>query len=163
MIPETYLETDDDQTTILIRFLVSVVFVSEGLQKFLYPEIRGAGRFEGIGIPFPEFTGYMVGGFEMACGLLILFGILTRFSVIPLIIIMLTALFTTKLPILLGSGFWGFTLRDLNQYGLLSMLHESRTDLSMLISSIFLLIKGGGYWSVDYNLTNKKRQFSAPS
>ncbi|MEX2585652.1 MAG: DoxX family protein [Balneolaceae bacterium] len=150
------LQTDESKSTILIRFLVGVVFFSEGVQKFMYPELRGPGRFESIGIPFPEFSGYMVGGLEVLCGLLVLAGFLTRFAVIPLIAIMLTALFTTKLPILLGTGFWGFSLRELEYYGLLSMLHESRNDLAMLIGSIFLWIKGGGYWSVDIMLLQKE-------
>jgi len=145
-----YLYTKGNKTTILIRFLVGIVFISEGIQKFLYPALRGPGRFESIGIPYPEFSGYLVGGFEIICGLLVLIGFLTRFAVIPLIMIMLIALFTTKLPILIGTGFWGFNLRELEHYGLLSMLHESRTDLSMLICSIFLLIKGGGYESLDF-------------
>ncbi len=149
------IQTDKAKSTILIRFLVGVVFLSEGMQKFLYPELRGPGRFESIGIPFPEFSGYMVGGLEVLCGLLVLAGFLTRFAVIPLIIIMITALFTTKLPILLGTGFWGFSLRELEHYGLLSMLHESRNDMAMLIGSIFLWIKGAGYWSIDLRLHRK--------
>jgi len=148
------LKTDREKTTVLIRFLVGIVFLSEGIQKFVWAELRGAGRFESIGIPFPEFSGYMVGGFEMICGMMILAGFLTRLAVIPLIIIMITALFTTKLPILLGAGFWGFALRDLPHYGVLSMLHESRNDLAMLIGSIFLWYKGGGYWSWDYRRQN---------
>ncbi len=94
----------------------------------------------------------MVGGFEIVCGLLVLAGFLTHFASVPLIVIMLVALFTTKLPILLGTGFCGFSLRDLENYGLLSMLHESRNDLAMLIGSIFLWIKGGGYWSLDLRI-----------
>lgn len=152
-----YISTDKDRTTILIRLLVGVVFVSEGLQKFIYPDMRGPGRFEGIGLPYPEFSAYMTGGFEVICGLLVLVGFLTRFAVIPLIGIMLMALFTTKLPILLGTGFWGFSLRELNHYGFLSMLHESRTDLAMLTGSVFLFIKGGGYWSVDLNRKKNHR------
>lgn len=155
---QKYLQTEPDKTTILIRLLVGGVFLSEGIQKFLYAELRGAGRFERIGIPFPEFSGYMVGGFETVCGLMVLAGFLTRFAVVPLIVIMLTALFTTKLPILLGSGFWGFSLRDLEHYGFLSMMHESRNDLAMLIGSIFLFIKGGGLWSVDFNKWNGKQE-----
>lgn len=151
----SYIQTDSSGTTILIRFLVGVVFLSEGIQKFLYADLRGPGRFESIGIPFPEFSGYMVGGMEIVFGLMVLIGFLTRFAAIPLIVIMITALFTTKLPILLGTGFWGFSLRELEHYGLLSMLHESRNDLAMLIGSIFLWIKGGGYWSVDYTLWQK--------
>lgn len=150
------IQTDESKSTILIRFLVGVVFLSEGIQKFMYPALRGSGRFESIGIPYPEFTGYMVGGFEVLCGLLVLMGFLTRMAVIPLVFIMLTALFTTKLPILLGTGFWGLSLRELEHYGLLSMLHESRNDLAMLIGSIFLWIKGGGYWSVDFRIQKKK-------
>lgn len=145
-----YLYTDTDKTTVLIRFLVGITFLSEGIQKFLYPALRGPGRFESIGMPYPEFTGYFVGGFEIICGLLVLIGFLTRFAVLPLIAIMLTALFTTKLPILLGTGFWGFSLRELEHYGLLSMLHEFRNDFAMLIGSIFLFIKGGGFWSLDH-------------
>lgn len=138
------LTTDSDKTTILIRFLVGSVFLSEGIQKFIFPSFRGAGRFEGIGIPFPEFSASLVGGFEIVCGLLVLTGFLIRPAVIPLIIIMFTAIFTTKIPILLGEEFLGFTLRDLRHYGFLSMMHEIRNDLAMLIGSIFLLIKGAG-------------------
>jgi putative oxidoreductase len=52
-----YIRTDNDKSIILIRFLVGVVFLAEGLQKFIYPGLRGPGRFESIGIPFPEFSG----------------------------------------------------------------------------------------------------------
>lgn len=144
-----WLATDAEKTTILIRILVGGVFLSEGIQKFLYPSFRGAGRFEGIGIPAPELMGPLVGGFEIVCGVLVLAGLFTRYAVIPLIAIMLVALFTTKLPILLGQEFLGFSLRELRHYGLLSMLHESRNDLAMLIGSLFLWIRGGGCWSLD--------------
>lgn len=133
------LRTDAAATTILIRLMVGVVFLSEGLQKFLFPDQRGAGRFEKIGLPEPEFLGYFVGSFEVVCGLLLLLGLLTRVAAIPLILIMLVAIATTKVEMLASDGFW-------------SMLHGSRTDWSMLLGSIFLLIKGGGRWSVDHAL-----------
>ncbi len=144
-----WFETDQEKTTILIRLLVGGVFLSEGIQKFLYSELRGAGRFERIGIPLPDLMGPFVGGVEIICGLMVLAGFMTRFAVIPLIIIMITALFTTKLPILLGQGFLGFSLRELEQYGFLSMMHESRNDLAMLLGSVFLYYKGGGFASWD--------------
>jgi putative oxidoreductase len=157
MLTHTVLKTDHDKTTILIRILVGSVFLFEGIQKFLYPDLRGAGRFEGIGIPFPEFSAVLVGGFEIICGMMVLAGMLTRPAVIPLIIIMLTAIFTTKIPILIGQGFLGFALRDLDYYGFLSMMHESRNDLAMLIGSIFLFIKGGGFWSFDWQWYHSQR------
>ena len=134
------LDTDHSKTTILIRLMVGVVFLSEGIQKFLFPVLRGAGRFEKIGLPSPEFLGGFVGTFEILCGILILLGLLTRLASIPLIIIMLVAIATTKTEVWADKGFW-------------EMLHGSRTDWSMLLGSVFLLIKGGGYWSVDKRLT----------
>ena len=136
-------------STILIRLVVGGVFLSEGIQKFLYPADLGAGRFERIGIPAPEVMGPFVGVVEIVCGALILIGLMTRLAAIPLIINMSVAIVSTKIPILLGRGFWGFSLRDLSEYGFWSMAHESRTDFAMLLGSIFLLIVGAGRWSVD--------------
>ena len=121
---------------ILVRLMVGAVFVSEGIQKFLYSAEVGAGRFAKIGLPSPEILAPFVGCFEIVCGTLVLLGLLTRLAAIPLIVIMLTAIYTTKIPILLEQGFW-------------KMAHEARTDWSMLLGSLFLLIVGGGYLSAD--------------
>ncbi len=129
---------------ILIRLMVGSVFLSEGIQKFLYPEIRGVGRFIRIGIPYPEFTGPFVGSFEILCGILILIGLCTRKTSVPLIIIMLVAIVSTKIPILFESGFW-------------QMAHDARTDFAMLLGSFYLFIVGGGAWSVDALLKKKIR------
>jgi uncharacterized membrane protein YphA (DoxX/SURF4 family) len=133
------VNTDNSKTTILIRLMVGVVFISEGIQKFLFADTLGAGRFEKIGLPSPDFLGSFVGFFEIVCGLLILLGFLTRLASIPLFIIMLVAIATTKSEVLAEKGFW-------------EMMHGSRTDWAMLLGSIFLLIKGGGFWSIDKTL-----------
>jgi putative oxidoreductase len=134
------IKSDNAKTTILIRLMVGAVFLSEGIQKFLFPAIRGAGRFEKIGLPSPEFLGAFVGTFEIVCGALILLGLLTRLASIPTLVIMLVAIATTKSDVLANDGFW-------------AMLHGSRTDWAMLLGSIFLIIKGGGKWSVDEKLS----------
>lgn len=123
--------TDNSKTTILIRLMTGAVFLSEGIQKFLFSESLGSGRFAKIGLPTPEFLGNFVGAFEIICGVLVLLGLFVRTASIPLIIIMLSAIATTKTEILIDKGFW-------------KMLHESRTDWAMLLGSIFLLIKGAG-------------------
>lgn len=135
-IMDKIIQTDSSKTTILIRLIVGAVFLSEGIQKFLFPAIRGAGRFEKIGLPAPEFLGSFVGSFEIVCGALILLGLFTRLASIPTIVIMLVAIATTKADVLNNEGFW-------------AMMYGSRTDWSMLLGSIFLLIKGGGEWSLD--------------
>src|SRR5688572_2941356 len=118
-------------SVILIRLLVGAVFLSEGIQKFMFPAELGVGRFAKIGLPMPEFLGPFVGSFEIACGSLVLIGLLTRLAVIPLLVIMAVALATTKWPMLAAQGFW-------------HMAHESRTDWSMTLGSLFLLIVGPG-------------------
>lgn len=139
------IHSDNSKTTILIRMMVGAIFLSEGIQKFLFADKLGAGRFAKIGLPSPEFLGGFVGFFEIMCGILVLVGLLTRLAAIPLIIIMLVAFATTKSEVLANEGFW-------------EMLHGSRTDWAMLLGSIYLLIKGAGNYSVDYRITTRKRK-----
>lgn len=134
---------------IILRVMVDAVFFLEGIQKFLYPEYVGVGRFERIGIPAPEVMGPFVGGLEIVCGLLILVGLLTRAAALQTLCIMAVAIITTKIPILLGTEFLGFSLRKVSYYGFLGFAHESRTDWSMALGSIYLIISGGGRWSMD--------------
>ncbi|MEO8184435.1 MAG: DoxX family protein [Deltaproteobacteria bacterium] len=138
--------------TLLIRLLVGWVFVSEGLQKFIYPDALGAGRFAKIGIPAPQLLGPFVGAVEIICGLLIVAGLLTRLAAIPLIIDMCVAIASTKVPILIGHGYLGFAGAAGAKTGFWSALHEARVDLSMLLGAIFLLLVGAGEWSLDTRL-----------
>lgn len=123
----------------MIRLVVGAVFLSEGVQKFLFPNDLGVGRFLKIGIPAPQVMAPFVGVIEIVCGALILLGLFTRLAAVPLVIDMLVAISTTKIPILLASGFW-------------AMAHEARTDYAMLLGLIFLLIVGAGRWSIDRRL-----------
>jgi putative oxidoreductase len=142
-------------SVLLIRVMVGIVFLTEGIQKFLYADELGAGRFVKIGIPAPEVMGPFVGAVEIVCGGLLLLGLLTRLAAIPLIINISVAILSTKIPMLLGHGFCGFALAKLPRYGFLSMMHEARTDFSMLLGLLFLLIVGAGAWSVDASFGRK--------
>ena len=137
---------------VLIRLMVGTVFFLEGIQKFLSPDALGAGRFAKIGIPAPEVMGPFVGGVETVFGALLLVGLLTRLVAIPLLINISVAILSTMIPILLGHGFWTFTLAKLPSYGFLSMMHEARTDFCMFLGLLFLLIVGGGSCSLEARL-----------
>ena len=130
------LSTVNDNRNIIIRLVVGLIFLSEGIQKYLYAGLIGTGRFEKIGFTDPAFWAYFTGAFEIVCGILILIGLLTRLASIPLFIVMITAFVTTKWPILMEKGFW-------------AMAHEYRTDFAMTLLLIYLLIYGSGRWSVD--------------
>jgi uncharacterized membrane protein YphA (DoxX/SURF4 family) len=137
---ERLLRSDAPAIVLLIRVMVGAVFVSEGIQKFLFPDQLGAGRFSRIGLPMPDLLGPFVGTCEIVCGALVLAGLLTRVAVVPLLTIMTVALLATKWPMLSEEGFW-------------HAAHESRTDWSMLLGSLFLLLSGAGPWSLDARMT----------
>jgi uncharacterized membrane protein YphA (DoxX/SURF4 family) len=134
---------------VLIRAAVGVVFLCEGIQKFLYPAELAAGRFEKIGIPSPHIMGPFVGGVETICGAMLLLGLLTRLAAFALFLDISVAILSTKIPILLGHSFWKFSLPKLPRYGFWSMMHEARTDFAMWFGLLFLLIVGAGRWSID--------------
>ena len=135
------VRTDAPPATVLVRLLVGCVFFSEGIQKFLFPQALGVGRFVKIGIPAPQFFAPFVGVVEIVGGLMLIFGLLTRLASIALAINISVAILTTKLPMLAKSGFW-------------PTAHEARTDFCMLLGCIFLLIVGAGPLSADARLDN---------
>jgi uncharacterized membrane protein YphA (DoxX/SURF4 family) len=79
--------------------------MSEGIQKFLFPAALGVGQFAKIGIPAPQFFGPFVGVVEIVCGALLILGLFSRLASIPLLIDILVAIATTKIPMLFKSGF----------------------------------------------------------
>jgi putative oxidoreductase len=128
---------------VLIRVLVGWVFLSEGIQKFLFPDALGVGRFVKIGIPWPQVMAPFVGVVEIVCGSLLLIGFITRLATVPLLIDISVALYSTKIVTLAKNGLWG-------------TLHEARTDVSMLLGLIFLLLVGSGAWSFDTWLAERR-------
>ena len=151
------LRTQAEGWTILVRLMAGlVVFLPEGVQKRVFPEILGAGRFANIGIPYPEVMGPFVGTVEVVCGTLIILGLLTRLAAIPLIVIMVVAIVPTKLPIWAGHDIWIFHMPKLAGYGFWSMAHEARDDFIMLLGSLYLLIAGAGAWSLDAMLARER-------
>lgn len=123
---------------LIIRLVVGLVFLSEGVQKFLYPATLGSARFEKLGIHPASFWAPFTGCFEIVCGLLIIIGFMTRLVVVPLLVIMGVAFVTTKWPELVEKGFW-------------VLAHDGRTDFAMTLLLVFLFIYGSGRPSVDFN------------
>jgi putative oxidoreductase len=129
---------------LLVRILVGWVFLSEGIQKLLFPETLGAGRFTKIGIPFPQFAAPFVGMVEIVFGTLLVVGLFTSLAAIPLLIDIAVAIATTKIPMLLKQGFW-------------SAMHEARTDFCMLLGLIAIVLFGPGMFSLDQRRAAQKR------
>ncbi len=128
---------------ILIRVIVGLVFLIEGILKFVHPGEFGAGRFAHIGIPFPHVLAPVVGGIEIAAGAAMILNLFSGDAALLLLVVILTALLTTKVPILLGHSFGRFAPPKLDHYGFLSFLHEARTDLCMLFGLVAILLDSG--------------------
>jgi uncharacterized membrane protein YphA (DoxX/SURF4 family) len=137
------LQTSNAWYLILVRLMTGLVFLSEGIQKFLFADALGVGRFIKIGIPYPEFFAPFVGFVEIAAGILLVFGLLTRVAAFLLLIDISVAIISTKIP-MLHTSFWTFA-------------HEARTDFCMLAGTLILLFSGGGKWSADKRLTKHDR------
>jgi putative oxidoreductase len=133
------LNTGDDSKIIIIRVIVGLIFIIEGVLKYKMVQWLGPGRFTEIGFSYAFFWAYFTGAVEIFCGLLVLAGLLTRLASVPLLIIMIAAFITTKLPVLGTEGFWIFS-------------HEYGIDFSLTLLLILLIIYGGGKWSLDLKL-----------
>jgi putative oxidoreductase len=121
---------------LLLRLLVGWVFLSEGIQKFLFPAALGAGRFAKIGIPVPNLTAPFVGVVEIVCGAMLILGVATMYAVLPLLIDIAVAIATTKAPMFHKQGFW-------------AAMHEGRTDFCMLLGLLAIACLGAGSLSFD--------------
>lgn len=141
--------------TLLLRLMAGGVFFSEGILKFVYAN-QGVGRFTKLGFPWPQLTATFVGGLEIAGGLLLMAGLLTRLIAVPFIVEMIVAILSTKIALYLGTsplplppsppkiGFW-------------AVMHETRSDYAQLLTVAFLMLAGPGRWSLDARSRNPRR------
>ncbi len=133
------------RSVLLVRIAVGLIFLTQGILKYIDPNM-GVVRFTRIGFPHPYFTAHLVGTFEVLCGLLVLIGLWTRLASIPLLVVITTAIASTKVPELLraNQGSW-------------YMVSDARTDFAMFCCLIFLISVGGGLWSMDTRLAGNNR------
>ena len=122
---------------LILRLAVGLIFLTQGILKYIDPNMDVV-IFKTIGFQHPYFTAHFVGTFEIVCGALVLLGLCTRAAAVPLLIVICTAIATTKIPELFrpNQGFW-------------YMVSDARTDFAMFCSVIFLILVGGGYWALD--------------
>src|ERR1051325_4282389 len=147
--------TDGPRATILLRLMAGSVFLWEGILKFVYSN-QGVGRFTKLGFPAPHFTATADGWLEIAGGLLLLTGLLTRLIAVPFIIEMIVAMASTKIPLYLGTS--PLPLPPVPpQIGIWAVLHEIRSEFAQLLTCAFLLFTGPGLWSIDALLAHRRR------
>jgi putative oxidoreductase len=143
------------RATIMIRLMAGSVFFWEGVMKFVFPATLGVGRFTKLGIPFPDVMASFVGGLEIVGGLMLMAGLLTRVIAVPLLVDMVVAMLTTKIPLYLGT----YPLAPppvAPQFGFWAVLHEIRSEQAQLLCTAFLLVVGAGPWALDAWLARER-------
>jgi uncharacterized membrane protein YphA (DoxX/SURF4 family) len=131
---------------VLIRAPVGAVFITSGILKFLY-ENQGPGRFAKLGLPAPADLAHFVGAVEIVGGTLIALGLLVRMAAIPLVVDMLVAIATSKVPLLFGPG--PEPVSAMPKVGFWAFAYQSRLDFTMLSACLYLGLAGAGLWSLD--------------
>jgi uncharacterized membrane protein YphA (DoxX/SURF4 family) len=125
---------------------VGSVFVSSGLVKFLFDN-QGPGRFVKIGLPHAPALAAFIGTTEVVCGTLVILGLFVRLASLPLLIDMVVAIATTKLPLLFGVG--PEPVAAPPKTGVWAFAYQARLDVTMLLACGFLLVAGAGLFSLD--------------
>jgi putative oxidoreductase len=138
---------DGNREIIIIRLMTGGVFFWEGILKFVYPN-QGVGRFTKLGFPMPLLTAHMVGYLEIAGGLFLLFGFLTRITAVYFILQMIVAVLSTKISLYLGTSPLPLPPAP-PQIGIWAVLHEIRSDYAQILTSLFLVYVGPGVLSLD--------------
>ena len=149
------------RATILIRLMAGSVFFWEGVMKFVFPATLGVGRFTKLGIPFPDVMASFVGCGEIVGGIMLVAGLLTRVIAVPLLVDMIVAMLTTKIPLYLGT----YPLAPppvAPQLGFWAVLHEIRSDEAQFLCTAFLLAVGAGPWALDAILARSWTTAPAP-
>ncbi|MEK3936293.1 DoxX family protein [Sporosarcina sp. FSL W7-1349] len=118
---------------LLLRLVLGLVFLANGVTKFQGGIGNTAGWFESIGIP--GFLAYAVGTIELVGGIALILGLGTRIVSMLLGIIMIGAIFTVNL----SAGF-------LNGYVL---------DLVLLVLAVHLVLNGSKLYSLGQLLKGR--------
>ena len=153
--------SDGPASVLFLRLMAGGVFLWEGILKFVYVN-QGVGRFTKLGMPFPHLTANFVGYLEIAGGLLLLSGLMTRLIAIPFIIEMIVAILSTKISLYLGTSPLPLPPSP-PQFGMWAVLHEVRSEYAQLLTTAFLLVNGPGKWSLDALLQRRRGTRQVPS
>jgi putative oxidoreductase len=135
-----------------LRLIVGLGFVAHGYAKLS----RGADGFiailQAIGMPFAELLGWGTIVVEIVGGLMILLGAFVPVATLPMIIVLLSAIFTVHLP----NGFSSIKLLSYDAAGAHFGQPGYECDLLYIAGLVALCIGGAGPLSLDGYITARR-------
>ena len=139
--------TKGTSATLLLRLMSGSIFLWEGILKFVYVN-QGVGRFTKLGFPYPAETAHFISVLEIVGGFLLILGYRSRLVSLIFVGEMIVAILTTKLALYFGTSPLPLPVSP-PQVGIWVVLHEVRTDFSLLITCLFIALTGPGLFSLD--------------
>jgi putative oxidoreductase len=134
-----------DVGLLLLRLAVGAIFIAHGAQKvFVYGFGGVSSSFGQMGIPMPGITGPLVAIVELAGGVLLVIGLLTRLAAIALAVDMLGAMFLVHLA-------GGFFLPAGIEF-----------TLALLGACLAIAIMGPGAMSIDHGISGRRGTVVVP-
>ena len=134
--------------------MVGFGFVEHGYAKLA----RGPNAFiailHAIGMPFADLLGWATIAIEVLGGLLILAGALVPVAALPMIVVLLVAIFSVHLP----NGFSSIKLLSYDAAGAHFGQPGYETDLLYLASLLALCVGGAGPLSLDGYLNARRKR-----
>ena len=107
------------------------------------PGELGAGRFAHIGLPFPHVLAPFVGAVEIAAGGALILSFYAGDAALLLLVVILTAILRRRCRFFWGIRWDALRRPKLDHYGVLSFIHEARTDSGMLFGLVAILLDSG--------------------
>ena len=128
-----------------LRLIVGFGFVQHGYAKLARGPEDFINILHAIGVPAAFLAGWATIVVEIIGGVLIVLGALVPIATIPMVIVLLTAIFTVHLP----NGFSSIKLQSFDAAGAHFGQPGYETDLLYLAGLIALCLGGAGPMSVD--------------
>jgi len=132
-------------TIVLTRLVVGFGFLQHGFAKVMNGQGHFATSLQGLGVPAPEFMSWITIGAELICGAAMLIGALVPLICLPMVVILLVAMFVVHLPY----GFSSVKLQAVTPDGITFGPPGYEVILLYLVSLLALFLFGAGPLSVD--------------
>ena len=123
---------------LITRVITGIIIAKYGLEIFSHDKMKGnADWLTDIRFPAPVFMAYVGKATELLGGILLVFGLVTRFASIALVITMTVVIF------IMGKGnIWG----------------DEQLPFLLLLFFVSFILGGAGKWSLDYLLFDRESQ-----
>jgi len=139
------LKKDQHYAPLILRLIIGYGFIEHGWAKFS----RGTAGFEKLlillHVPFPHLFSWVIPTVELAGGFAILIGAFVSIVAIPMILVMLTAMFSIHIKY----GFSAIKTIGLSATGPLFGPPGYEVNLLYIAGLVSLIITGAGAFSVD--------------